>query len=216
MKVTLLGITRMRGLVPDGTAEQLIETAGRVSYNSGSLVPEGSHPNRWIEARIRQGHESVIEHASATFLIEGVSRVCSHQLVRHRLASYTQESQRYVKMRDRQTVMPASVMAEPAVFEAFVDVECRAEEAYQKALDAHVPKEDARFILPHGMQTRLVMTMNFRMWRHFLNVRCDPAAQWEIRRVAYGILEALYAEAPTCFGDLAERFLGTGASEGEP
>ena len=103
MKVELIAVTQyLRG---DGTPEELIEHAGRVCYRSQSR----GDPATFLRARLRDGHESIIEHAGATFEISGISRACSHQLVRHRLASYSQESQRYVDMSDPALVLPDAI-----------------------------------------------------------------------------------------------------------
>ena len=107
MKVELIAITRY--LQGDGTPEELLEHAGRVCYRTESR----GEPGRFLRARVREGHESIVEHASATFEISGISRACSHQLVRHRIASYSQESQRYVDMSDPEWVLPTSIAENP-------------------------------------------------------------------------------------------------------
>ena len=103
MEVELIAVTKyLRG---DGTAEELVEHAGRVCYRSAGK----GEPGKFIQRRIREGHESIIEHASLTFEISGISRACSHQLVRHRIASYSQESQRFVDLSDPEFVVPPSM-----------------------------------------------------------------------------------------------------------
>ncbi len=198
MKVELIAITRY--LHGDGTPEELLEHAGRVCYRS-----EGrGDPGAFLRARIREGHESLIEHASATFEIGGISRACSHQLVRHRLASYSQESQRYVDMAEPEWVLPPAIAAEPAARAIWERLAVSVGEAYQALRQLGVRKEDARFVLPNAAATRLVMTANFRELLHIFRLRISPAAQWEIRAVAVAMLEAVYPHAPSVFGELRQ------------
>jgi thymidylate synthase (FAD) len=193
MSVELLAIT------PD--AEALIERAGRICYAS---EPKGD-PGAFIRRRLAEGHESIIEHASATVLVE-CSRACSHQLVRHRLASYSQESQRYVDAANFDYVTPPSIdentrgrYERRTIWQNAMD---DAAVSYERLRELGVPKEDARFVLPNACLTRLVVTMNFRSWRHFIRIRGDKTAQWEIRDVAREVLAILQLEAPSVFGDL--------------
>ena len=195
MKVELIAVTQYLG--GDGTPEALIEHAGRVCYRSESR----GNPAAFLRARLREGHESIIEHASATFEISGISRACSHQLVRHRLASYSQESQRYVDMSDPDLVVPDAVKASPEAYEVWSSFVDQVKDVYSDLRGLGIRKEDARFILPNAAETRIVMTMNFREFRHFFRLRLAPAAQWEIRRVALEILKQLTPHAPTVFGD---------------
>lgn len=197
MHVELIAITRyLRG---SGTPEELLEHAGRVCYRS---QPRGE-PGRFLMARVREGHESLIEHASATFEISGVSRACTHQLVRHRLASYSQESQRYVDMSQPEYVVPPSVAADAEAMRVWNEATAGMAEAYRQLRERGVRKEDARFLLPNAAATRIVVTMNFRAWRHFIKERgLNRAAQWEIREVANRILDVLHQQAPSVFEDL--------------
>lgn len=146
----------------------------------------------------------LVDHGSATFLFEGISRACTHQLVRHRLASFSQESQRYVDL-DRggwQAVVPEAVRAHP---EAMAELEAfwrTAEEKYARLRELGIRKEDARFLLPNAAETRIVTTMNFAAWSHFLWLRAvDKAAQWEIRRMGQHVLTMLHAIAPEVFAE---------------
>jgi len=199
MKVELIAVTQYLG--GDGTPEALIEHAGRVCYRSESR----GNPAAFLRARLRDGHESIIEHASATFEISGISRACSHQLVRHRLASYSQESQRYVDMSDPDLVVPDAIKALPEAYEAWSSFVGQVKDVYSNLRGLGIRKEDARFILPNAVETRIVMTMNFRELRHFFRLRLAPEAQWEIRRVALEILKQVTPHAPTVFGEtLAE------------
>ena len=196
MKVELIALTQYLG--GDGTPEALIEHAGRVCYRSESR----GNPAAFLRARLREGHESIIEHASATFEISGISRACSHQLVRHRLASYSQESQRYVDMSDPDLVVPDAVKASPEAYEVWSSFVDQVKDVYSDLRGLGIRKEDARFILPNAAETRIVMTMNFRELRHFFRLRLAPVAQWEIRRVALEVLKQLAPHAPTVFGDM--------------
>jgi len=196
MKVQLIALTQYLG--GDGTPEALIEHAGRVCYRSESR----GNPAAFLRARLREGHESIIEHASATFEISGISRACSHQLVRHRLASYSQESQRYVDMSDPDLVVPDAVKASPEAYEVWSSFVDQVKDVYSDLRGLGIRKEDARFILPNAAETRIVMTMNFRELRHFFRLRLAPEAQWEIRRVALEVLKQLAPHAPTVFGDM--------------
>ncbi len=200
MEVRLIAITHY--LQENGYPEELIERAGKICYRSETR----SDLAGFIHARIRQGHESIIEHASASFEISGISRACSHQLVRHRIASFSQESQRYVDMSDPEFVVPETIVANEralAYWQGFVQ---HAVSVYQELRRLGIPKEDARFILPNATATRLVVTMNFRELRHFFKLRCSPQAQWEIRAVAKRMLELIYPEAPATFRDLYDEF----------
>jgi len=198
MKVELIAVTRyLRG---DGTPEELLEHAGRVCYRS-----EGrGEPGEFIQKRIREGHESIIEHASLTFEISGISRVCSHQLVRHRLASYSQESQRYVDLSDPEFVVPPSIAEKPVAMKVWDGLVSQMKEAYRELRRLGIRKEDARFLLPNATATRIVVTMNFRELLHVFKLRISPQAQWEIRDVCVRMLELAYPIAPNVFGGLRE------------
>jgi thymidylate synthase (FAD) len=201
MNVEIIGVTNF--LPDEGGSEALLEHAGRACYRSESR----GRPGRFLQARIREGHESIIEHANVTFEISGISRACSHQLVRHRLASYSQESQRYVDMSAPEFVVPPSVAGHPeaqAVWDQFMD---QVAGAYHQLRELGVRKEDARFVLPNAAATRIIVTMNFRSLRHLFTVRCDKAAQWEIRALALEMLRQVHALAPSVFADLYDRFL---------
>jgi len=199
MKVDLIALTEY--LDGGGTPEELIEHAGRVCWRTESQ----GDPGRFIRRRVREGHESILEHASATFEISGVSRACTHQLVRHRIASYSQESQRYTKPED-EYVVPQGVADNEAAREIFRNAMNAAARAYDQLRAVGVRKEDARFVLPNAASTRVVVTMNFRAWRHVISERgLNPAAQWEIRELANHVLDELVKVAPNVFQDLARR-----------
>jgi thymidylate synthase (FAD) len=203
MHVEIIGITDF--LPREEGAEALLEHAGRTCYRS---EPRG-RPGKFLQARIREGHESIIEHANVTFEISGISRACSHQLVRHRLASYSQESQRYVDMTSPEFVMPPSVAENPqarAVWDEFMG---QVSDTYRQLRELGTLKEDARFVLPNAAATRIIVTMNFRSLRHFVSVRCDKAAQWEIRALALEMLRQVHGIAPSVFADLYDCFITT-------
>lgn len=201
MQVEIIGLTEFRQ--EPGSAEALLEHAGRACYRS---APQGD-TGRFLRSRIREGHESIIEHASATFEISGISRACSHQLVRHRLASYSQESQRYVDMSAPEFVVPPAIAENPEALALWDDFGRTVVETYQRLRALGIRKEDARFVLPNAAATRIIVTMNFRSLRHFFSVRCDQAAQWEIRALALEMLRQIHALAPAVFDDLYRRYI---------
>lgn len=142
----------------------------------------------------RAGHTSVFEHVSITFRIEGISRACSHQLVRHRLASYVQESQRYTKIdvwHGDWYVMPPTIEQNEGLCKQYKDHMADAGRAYDKALYHGIKPEDARYLLPEATKTSVVMTMNLREFESFYKLRIDKAAQWEIRELARWMLRSL-------------------------
>jgi thymidylate synthase (FAD) len=196
MHVDLIAITQyLRGT---GTPEELIEHAGRVCYRS-----EGrGEPGRFIRLRLREGHESIVEHASATFEISGLSRAASHQLVRHRLASYSQESQRYVDMAEPEWVLPPAVASNARARTIWEGFASQVRVAYRSLRELGVRKEDARFVLPNAVATRIVVTMNFRELLHVFRVRISPEAQWEIREASVRMLELAAERAPGVFGPI--------------
>lgn len=184
--------------------EKLIEYAGRMCYRSqGGGSPKATA--RFIQRRVEEGHESIIEHSSASFEISGISRSCSHQLVRHRLASFSQESQRYVDMSNPEWIIPPDVAADPEAMEVWEATLAKVQEAYRQLRARGIRKEDARFLLPNAAATRLVMTANFRELLHLFRIRISPHAQWEICQVAIQMLEAVYAHAPNVFGGVREQ-----------
>lgn len=155
-----------------------------------------------LKTIITSGHTSALEHASYTFAIDGVSRALTHQLVRHRLASYNQQSQRYVTYATEPSfVTPPSVAADPVASAAFASATRAAFDAYRSLLDAGVPAEDARYLLPNAMESKIVVTMNVRELLHFFELRCCKRAQWEIRELALAMLELAEPTAPYIFMD---------------
>ena len=147
------------------------------------------------------GHESVIEHASFCFFVEGVSRSLSHQLVRHRIASYTQQSMRYVDLTalERYFIRPKSIAKIDELNEQFDNIMTRCKNAYNFLIERGIPAEDARFVLPIGTQTKIAITMNARELQHFFALRCCLRSQWEIRELANRMLKICKSIAPSIF-----------------
>jgi len=145
------------------------------------------------------GHLSPFEHANFTFGIEGISRVTSHQLVRHRIASYSQQSQRYVKMSNGEFVIPPSIKKNSSASELVYNLNDMAMSVYNKLIQLGIPEEDARYILPQGITTKIIVTMNARELLHFFNLRCCLRAQWEIRTMANLMLRKVKEVAPIIF-----------------
>ena len=191
-EVELLAIT------PD--AEQLIELAGRTCYLSHDRSKPGSE-QRFIRMLLRQDHLSVLEHAYATFRIKGGSRAFTHQIVRHRLASFSQQSQRYVSEENFDYVVPPTIAANPAALERFQDLMEEIRKAYGELQGLGISKQDARFVLPNAVTSEIVISANLREWRHIFSVRCEQAAQWEIRTICIQMLEPLQKAVPTVFSD---------------
>lgn len=207
IEIKLLAITGLwqpTGYLPQELAsahpEQLLEYAGRLCWDTTDRL--GKNPKR-IQEWIQVGHESVIEHASATFYIRA-SRVLTHELVRHRLASYSQRSQRYVKESEPRYITPPELKVKAnsknghRIFEkAMKD----AWAAYEKLLSLGIKPEIARYVLPNACETQIVMTMNFRELRHFIKLRTSERALPEMRAVANEVLRIMKEQAPKVFED---------------
>lgn len=185
--------------------ERAVATAARLCY-----APVGGRElmESLTDEKIRKvlttimasGHFSTLEHASYTFAVEGVSRALTHQLVRHRLASFNQQSQRYVKFKEEPPIVrPASVDTNPEAAQAFDEAIEACWQAYDKLVQAGVPAEDARYVLPNACETKIVVTMNIRELMHFFSNRCCNRAQWEIRELAWKMLELVKPTAPFIF-----------------
>ena len=187
--------------------EEVIANAARTCYDSAPKDIEASR--KMIKAIIKSGHESCVEHASASFRLSGVSRVLTHELVRHRLFSFSQRSQRYVKEDKPSYVVPDVLVDDNSANQKLLLAKDVFDKAMQNAWDAYslllsygLKPEDARFVLPNACTTEIVVSGNFREWRNFLKLRLSPRAQWEIRKAANIILSKLYEIAPSCFEDL--------------
>ncbi|HOK03107.1 MAG TPA: FAD-dependent thymidylate synthase [Spirochaetota bacterium] len=181
-------------------AEKLIEEAGRTCYLSLSKITDDSEKN-FIRSAIKRGHHSILEHATATFRILGASRAFTHQLVRHRLASFSQQSQRYVDESEFNYIVPPDIAANPDALRVYRDFIEHARQTYGKFRELGIKKEDARFILPNALESQIVFSANFREFRTVFNLRLEKAAQWEIRRVCLEMLKILQQHAPSVFGD---------------
>lgn len=187
--------------------ERAIATAARLCYApvGASELMETMPPERMasvLSTIMKGGHFSTLEHASYTFAIDGVSRALTHQLVRHRIASFNQQSQRYVKFKNGlDTVKPGSVAENPEAEAIFNEAIEQAVSAYVKLLDLGIPAEDARYLLPNAAETKIVVTMNVRELLHFFELRCCNRAQWEIRELAHKMLELARPTAPYVFAD---------------
>ncbi len=201
--------------------ERAIATAARLCYApiGASELIEGMSEERMyhvLETVLAGGHFSTLEHASFTFAVEGVSRTLSHQLVRHRLASYEQQSQRYVKYKDGvEIIKPASIAENAEASQRFDELMADIQAAYEAFLQMGVPAEDARYVLPNATETKLIMTMNARELRHFFDIRCCNRAQWEIRDMAWKMLELVRPIAPFVFADAGPGCVRGGCPEGK-
>lgn len=185
---------------------ETIYRAARQCYSAGSAADiepaSRDKMSELVQRCIMSGHTSILEHVSFTFAVSGVSRVLSHQLVRHRMASYSQQSQRYVKVEDLEYVCPPSLRDETSADRAyFLSALERAAHAYKDMVADGVPAEDARFILPNATATNIVVSMNCRALLHFLEERCCNKSQWEINSMAWNIREKLVDALPDVFGD---------------
>jgi thymidylate synthase (FAD) len=192
---------------------KIIELAGRNCYKSEDKICEGSHDKIIGMLRLKK-HFSVLEHGNMTVRMIG-SRAFSHQLVRHRLAAYSQESQRYCNY-NKGKFGSEVTFVEPVKFSEW-DEELQknfttslqlAEKCYQELVEQGMKAEDARGVLPNQCKTEVVVTMNLRSWMHFFSMRCDKHAQAEIRLIATGLLEEFNKLMPVIFEDLAKEYLG--------
>lgn len=199
----------------------LIYAAFRQCYHAGfvgdmwpELTADGADRAKqaaFVRSVLESGHGSPVEHVSFTFALSGVSRALTHQLVRHRIASYSQQSQRYVDASNFDYVLPPAVAAHPKArerFERFMEEVGAAYRDIKDCLEADgrgaAAKEDARFVLPQAAASNIVVTMNCRTLLNFFEHRCCTRAQWEIRRVAHAMLKL-------CRGVLPELFDTAGA-----
>lgn len=191
MKVELIDCTT--------DAEWVISHAARTCYNSQDK-DNLSKRGEFIQGLIKAGHETPLEFASATFDVSEVSRVCQNQIVRHRIGcSYCVESERFVDMSQAECTLPYSLQS---VDDKANEMTKLMIEYYASLVRSGVPREDARMILPQGMHTKMCIHMNFRAIRHFLKLRLDRHAQYEIRQVAKAILEICQEKWPWLVFDL--------------
>jgi thymidylate synthase (FAD) len=187
--------------------ECAVATAARLCYapvGAAELLENMSEERaRGVLSTImKSGHFSTLEHATYTFAIDGVSRALTHQLVRHRLASFNQQSQRYVQFKEQpDVVVPATVDADPEMRQLFDEVIDASYQAYARLVEAGIPAEDARYLLPNACESKIVVTMNIRELLHFFELRCCHRAQWEIQELASRMLELVTPTAPYIFMD---------------
>lgn len=197
--------------------EALAEFAGRACYQSWDKPnPRTASNDSYLRHILEVGHLSVFEHASASFYICGVSRSCTHELIRHRHFSYSQLSQRFVPEHDAHVVAPPAIEEDPELLELFLAASETSRSAYGRLLSAleekfsDIPnplmrhkqaRQAARSVLPNATETRLVVTGNYRSWRHFIAMRASEHADVEIRALAIDCLKELQKIAPAVFGD---------------
>ncbi|KGK91033.1 thymidylate synthase ThyX [Desulfosporosinus sp. HMP52] len=185
--------------------EKVVAAAARLCYSSDAIPDLFEQLNddkvaNFVRRLREMGHLSPFEHVSFQFSIDGVSRALSHQLVRHRIASYSQRSQRYVKENGFEFVVPPSVRQNPEALERFETVMSRLQEDYQELLN-NVPAEDARYVLPNACTTSLMATFNARSLLNFFEHRTCIRAQWEIRFLAERMLNLVREVAPNLFSE---------------
>jgi thymidylate synthase (FAD) len=210
MPETALNVVLLRN-TPE--PEEVVAMAAKLCYSQAGVEElkekiEARDQAAFVEKLASIGHLSPIEHVSFTFGIEGISRACSHQLVRHRVASFSQQSQRYVKEEQFDYVIPPSIKQDPALSREFEKFMAEAQENYTKVLKrleelgykGEAGQQDARYLLPNAAETKIVVTMNARELLHFFRVRCCNRAQWEIREMAERMLAQVKKAAPTIFG----------------
>lgn len=195
MKVTLLACTQ--------NADAICAAAGNSCYSerSSADIVDDIESEKVLSRIVGMGHYSVIEHAVFTFSVEGVSRALTHQLVRHRVASFSQQSQRYVSMDSASYVTPHTVEGDVEASKVFDETMDAIWDAYRKLEELGIPPEDARYLLPNGCTTNITITMNARELLHFFSLRCCNRAQWEIREMADRMLEICREESPVIFRD---------------
>jgi len=190
--VTLLAVTP--------NAEKLIEEAGRTCYLSLDRIGDGTEKN-FIRNCIRNGHHSILEHATASFRVKGASRAFTHQLVRHRLASYSQQSQRYVGEDEFNYIVPPDIEGNREALAVYRDFIETSRKTYNRLRELEIKKEDARFVLPNALESQIVFSANFRELRFVFSLRLHKSAQWEIRRVCLEMLKIMQVQAPSVFTD---------------
>ncbi len=197
-KVTLISYTKD----PIATVAAAINQC--YSAKGGKELREKMSPQkrkRLIDIVVSSGHLSTVEHASFTFAIEGVSRVLTHQLVRHRIASYSQQSQRYVQFKEGKFnyITPPQVLAKPKLKKKYDQAVKEVGKLYDELVQEGIKAEDARYLLPNATETRIVVTMNARSLLNFLEHRLCTRAQWEIRILAQKMLKEATKVAPEIF-----------------
>ena len=192
--------------------EEVVAMAAKLCYSQAGVEElkekiEAKDQATFVERLASIGHLSPVEHISFTFGIEGISRACTHQLVRHRVASYSQQSQRYVKADQFDYIIPPSIKQDPAMAAEFERLMTEAQKNYSNLLKrleeigykGESGQQDARYLLPNAAETKIIVTMNARELLHFFKVRCCNRAQWEIREMSERMLALVKKIAPTIF-----------------
>lgn len=209
----------------DEAGETLVEVAGRLCYMSFARPRPGGN-SAYIGHILEVGHGSVLEHAVFNFILTGVSRSFTHELVRHRAGfGYSQLSQRFVDESECSFVEPEAIASDPDLHAIWLDAIAASQRAYRRLADGLAARfadiedrtlrrkkarEAARSVLPNATETKIFVTANARALRHFLEMRGDPAADVEIRKVAVAMLQVLQRESPNLFGDYLLRDLPEG------
>ncbi len=185
--------------------EKICAIAGRLCYSSSGVEDldkklDETKIKDILGKIVKSGHLSVLEHASFTFAVEGVSRALLAQLTRHRIASFSVQSQRYVKFKNGiDCVVPPTISKNKSLLKEYNEFIKNTQNFYIKMLENGIPAEDARYVLPNAASTKIVMTMNARELRHFFALRCCNRAQWEIRDMACRMLKLAKDTAPVLF-----------------
>ena len=216
LRVTLLSIT------PE--ALRVIYVAARQCYSAeyaGDMFespPDSRTMKSFIKRIVDSGHESPLEHVQLTFSIEGVSRALTHQLVRHRIASFSQQSQRYVKEDDFNYIIPPTIAKDETACAIFTDLMTSIQKQYSllrenlvsRGIEGENATQDVRFVLPQATETKIVVTMNIRELLHFFELRCCTRAQWEIRFMAEEMLRRAREQLPEIFSDAGAKCVRLG------
>lgn len=185
--------------------EKMVAVAARLCYSpvGGEQLLEDistEEADKLVRFVVKSGHLSTTEHISFTFAVEGVSRALTHQLVRHRLASYNQQSQRYVKFTGNyRYITPPAIKENNTICTKYDEFVKQIHDFYEELLEAGVEAEDARYILPNASETKIIITMNGRELLHFFTVRCCNRAQWEIKELAITMLKLVKKVCPVVF-----------------
>ena len=190
MKVELISYSNL--------GEQVCGIGAR-TCTSDKIPTKEDDTSKALRSALSSGHESILEHFTMTFAVSGVSRALTHQLVRHRLASYSQQSQRYVSLNEPTYVVPITVSGDPDREKVYKDTMDTIWNAYGRLMELGVPPEDARYLLPNGCTTNITITMNARELLHFFSLRCCNRAQWEIRMMADEMQRLCREVSPTIF-----------------
>ena len=212
--------------------EELVAKCGKLCYSKVGVEAIGEKQTeeditRFVKMLADLGHESPLEHISFTFAVEGISRACTHQLVRHRIASYSQQSQRYVNLKNSFTyIIPPEIEVDSECYKIYLDTMEKLFNSYITLSETLTNKyiyegmgkreaekkaiEDARYVLPNACETKIVFTMNARTLLGFLNKRCCDRSQWEIRKMAKLMRTELRKVCPSLFKNAGEDCISKG------